>query len=146
MSPIPALGENGWLPPGHHEATWDEVVSRFADGEGSHRARLTMKLLSWRESLRAEGIRGVVLLNGSYISGKENPSDFDVALMAEPDIQALKDMNPKLKQLLDSEYCEKALGFSMFYFPSNSQALDLLRGMWDEASDRTLKGVLEVPL
>lgn len=146
MPAIPALEENDWLPPGHHEATWDDVVSRFANGDGSHRASLTKKLLSWKDSLVTEGITGVVLLNGSYISGKENPSDFDVALMAQPDIQALKDVNPKVKQLLDSEYCERELGFSMFFFPSNSGTLDLLRGMWDQAKDGTLKGVLEVPL
>ena len=146
MSPIPPVEPNGWLPPGHHEATWQEVVAHFANGEGSHRARLTERLLSWKECLVAEGVTGVVLLNGSYVSGKENPGDFDVALMVQPDIQALKDMKPRLQELLDSEYCERELGFSMFFFPNNSSMLDSLRAMWDYTMDGTAKGVLEVLL
>jgi hypothetical protein len=146
MTPVPALEANGWLPPGHHEATWAEVIAHFRDGEGSHRAHLTDRLLSWKDALVAAGVQGLVLLNGSYVSGKENPSDFDIALMAQPDIQALKDMNPTLRELLDSEHCERELGFSVFFFPNNSPMLDLLRSMWDQAKDGTPKGVLEVSL
>src|SRR5580693_9459980 len=71
---IPDFDQSGLLPPGIHPATWKEVVERF--GRTTHRARLLKGLRAALESLRSAGCEGVYL-NGSFVTAKEVPGDFD---------------------------------------------------------------------
>ena len=73
---IPPFREDGWLPSGHYAASWDEIVNRFYGVPGSRRAFLTAQLLLLRDTLLELGIRGYLLLDGSYISAKPEPNDF----------------------------------------------------------------------
>jgi hypothetical protein len=111
---------------------------------------LTDRLLWLRDELVAEGVSGVLLLDGSYVSARPDPGDFDVALIAQPGIQALKEARPRLQQLLDAEYCQRELGFTLFFIPADVQVSSSVlvdpREIWDVARDGTPKGVLEVPL
>lgn len=145
-SDIPSFQNDGWLPPGRYVASWDDVIGLLRNGEGSKRALLTDKLLQWKDELIAHGLTGSLLIDGSYVSAKETPSDLDVLLVARPDVQALKDMDHRLQQLLDHGYCQTSLGFSVFYFPEDSTELDWVKSIWDYARDGTPKGVLEVSL
>lgn len=143
--PVPQFREDGWLPPGHHQATWDEVVSALSGETGSRRYALTQRLLHLRDGLRANGVDGLLLLNGSYVSSKSEPGDFDVLLIGPTDIQGRKDVEPTLAALLDAQRAEEE-GYSLFYIPSNSPALDMLRALWDFSKAGVPKGVLEVEL
>lgn len=71
---IPLFDESGNLPPGIHSATWEEVVERYANNE--HRGRLLDGLRQAIESLRAAGCRSVYL-DGSFVTDKALPGDFD---------------------------------------------------------------------
>jgi hypothetical protein len=74
---IPPLDiTTGYLPPGIHVAGWEEVSIRF--GNSPYRATLTRGLQRGLGILRDAGCRAV-LLDGSYISGKDLPGDYDVA-------------------------------------------------------------------
>jgi hypothetical protein len=88
----------------------------------------------------------MLLLNGTYISGKAEPGDFDVLLIASPEIQALKDADPALARLLDAEHAEKVGGYSLFYIPNDSAALELLSSFWDLSREGIPKGCVQVPL
>jgi hypothetical protein len=78
---IPALSaEMGYLPPGEHPATWDEIVERF--GYTPWRRELLDGLKAALESLRAAGCRKVYL-DGSFVTAKERPGDFDACWEAE---------------------------------------------------------------
>ncbi|MDE2851197.1 MAG: hypothetical protein OXP74_11350 [Acidobacteriota bacterium] len=66
----------GYLPPGVHDAKWCEVAGRFAGN--SHRARLLGGLLAACRSLAAAGCREL-LLNGSFVTAKVLPGDYDAA-------------------------------------------------------------------
>jgi hypothetical protein len=72
---IPAYDEDGNLPPGIHEATWDEVAARF--GSNPRRLKLLAGLKRALDSLRAAGCRRAYV-NGSFVTAKEDPGDFDV--------------------------------------------------------------------
>ena len=63
------------LPPGVHNATLEEVASRFATSE--HRKRLFLGFRNGVEALRKAGCRKI-LLDGSFITEKPMPGDFDV--------------------------------------------------------------------
>ncbi len=73
--PIPTFDpDTGNLPSGVHGATWDEIVARF--GWNPERTRLLRGLRSALESLEAAGCRRAYL-NGSFVTAKNVPGDFD---------------------------------------------------------------------
>lgn len=73
--PIPAFEvDSGNLPPGIHDATWDDVAARF--GWNAERMTLLAGLRRALESLTAAGCR-LVYLNGSFVTAKDVPGDFD---------------------------------------------------------------------
>lgn len=66
----------GYLPPGVHEAPWSEVARRFSCN--GHRTRLVGGLLAALQNLAGAGCRSV-LLDGSFVSQKDLPEDYDGA-------------------------------------------------------------------
>jgi uncharacterized protein DUF6932 len=73
--PIPALEfDTGNLPPGIHFATWDEIVATF--GSTQRRLDLLSGLRRALESLRTAGC-SVAYLDGSFVTAKAEPGDYD---------------------------------------------------------------------
>lgn len=70
----PTDSQTGYLPPGVHEALWDEVAGRF--GGNSRRAWLMDGLLAACRDLSAAGCREL-LLDGSFVTAKAMPGDYD---------------------------------------------------------------------
>lgn len=66
----------GYLPPGIHNASWSEVASRFS--KNGHRTRLLQGLLAALTNLTRAGCRSL-LLDGSFVTEKELPEDYDGA-------------------------------------------------------------------
>lgn len=64
----------GYLPPGKHVATWHEVVERF--GNTPRRGELLAGLLTALQLLRNAGC-ATFYLDGSFITSKETPRDYD---------------------------------------------------------------------
>jgi hypothetical protein len=131
---------------GHHPATWEEIVERFSGAPGSGRAVLTEKLFALRDSLRSCGVTGSMLLNGTYVSAREEPRDFDVLLVAPDNIQAMKEADPRLGVLLDAEHAEKVGGYSLFYVPRSSPDIGMVTTFWNITSEGIAKGSVEVEL
>jgi hypothetical protein len=71
---LPRFTKEGTLPPGVHWATWREFAERFA--VSPHRRRLLAGLHRALKALRAAGCR-TVYLDGSYVTSKPLPLDFD---------------------------------------------------------------------
>lgn len=71
-----ADSSTGYLPPGVHDAPWKEVALRFS--ANGHRTRLVGGLLAALQNLAGAGCRSV-LLDGSFVSQKELPEDYDGA-------------------------------------------------------------------
>lgn len=85
---LPAFdSETGRLPEGVHQASWDEVVERF--GWNPRRRQLLDGLADAVEVLAAAGCRRL-WLNGSFVTAKEEPADFDACWeSADVDIDML---------------------------------------------------------
>ncbi len=64
----------GNLAPGEHVASWQEIVQRF--GTTERRRQLLSGLKAALHSLRLAGCKRVYL-NGSFVTAKERPEDFD---------------------------------------------------------------------
>ena len=74
---MPQLDEKtDYLPPGVHGARWCEVAACCAGN--SHRARLTAGLLTACRNLAGAGCREL-LLDGSFVTAKPLPGDYDAA-------------------------------------------------------------------
>jgi hypothetical protein len=93
----------GRLPEGLHEAEWDEVVERF--GWNPRRRQLLDGLADAIDGLAAAGCRQV-WLNGSFVTAKEEPADFDACWDSQGvDIDAL---DPVLLDLSGGRAAQKA--------------------------------------
>jgi hypothetical protein len=64
----------GYLPPGEHEATWQEIVERF--GTTGWRRELLRGLQLALESLAKAGCQRAYI-DGSFVTSAERPNDFD---------------------------------------------------------------------
>ncbi len=80
---IPAFEDNGYLPPGIHEATLDEIEARF--GTESELRRVQFESLKWLIDLvRHAGIQRLVI-DGSFVTERFEPNDVDCILLIAPD-------------------------------------------------------------
>mgnify|MGYP001582752264 FL=1 len=71
---LPPFEDTGLLPAGVHNATWKEMIARF--GTTPRRRRLLSGLKRALNSLRAAGCLRVYI-DGSFVTAKRNPGDFD---------------------------------------------------------------------
>jgi hypothetical protein len=71
---IPAFDKDGLLPPGIHNAEWDEFYGRY--GTTIHRKFLLEGLKRALYALR-EARCHTVYIDGSFVTAKEVPVDFD---------------------------------------------------------------------
>jgi hypothetical protein len=80
---IPHCNDDGYLPPGIHGATLEEVAIRF--GQESELRQAQMESLRWLVGLawRAGALR--IVVNGSFVTDKLEPNDVDCVLLIGPD-------------------------------------------------------------
>lgn len=87
---IPPIGDRGFLPAGVHTCTADEFLARFMpDGPRSLFREPVLNIINYAASKHAESI----LVGGSFISDKAQPSDFDCVILfnSEKQIPAVRD-------------------------------------------------------
>jgi hypothetical protein len=79
---IPAFDDNGYLPPGVHVATLDELETRF--GRESELRAAQIQSLRWLVDLaRRAGVMRLVV-NGSFVTDVFEPNDVDCVLLIGP--------------------------------------------------------------
>jgi hypothetical protein len=100
---IPELDARGELPPGIHDASWDEIVSRYATN--TRRGELLGGLLDALHSLKAAGCT-TAYLDGSFVTAKEHPGDFD-ACWESRGVDAAR-LDPELLDFSDARAAQKA--------------------------------------
>jgi len=76
---IPPFDDEGYLPPGIHLATVEEIRARF--GQESELRRVQMESLCWLVDVaRRAGVQRIVV-NGSFVTDKLEPNDVDCVLL-----------------------------------------------------------------
>jgi hypothetical protein len=71
---IPAFNDKGCLPPGIHDASWDEFNERFATTP--HRRQLVMLMAGLIRHLKSVGC-AALYVDGSFVTSKDRPNDYD---------------------------------------------------------------------
>ncbi|MDZ4659727.1 MAG: hypothetical protein SH868_19305 [Bythopirellula sp.] len=79
---IPPFLENGYLPPGLHPATIEEVALRF--GQESELRRVQMESVRWMIDLAVRAGVERIVLNGSFVTDIMEPNDVDCVLLFLP--------------------------------------------------------------
>jgi hypothetical protein len=148
--PLPEFREDGWLPEGHYPTTWEEIETRLGDEPGSGRRRVLENLLRWRDRLRESGITGWLILDGSFVSAKSDPGDFDTLLIADEAAVQILARDDAARQLIDYRYCKANHWGDVFFFSAAAvrrfphlcrlDVFDFDKATW------TRKGVVEVAL
>ena len=77
---IPAFDEQGYLPPGIHPATLDEIEARF--GSEPELRRVQMESLRWLVDLAQRVGVERLIVNGSFATDEFEPNDVDCVLLA----------------------------------------------------------------
>lgn len=77
---IPPFDESGFLPPGVHPATLEEIEERF--GGGSELRRVQMESVRWMVDLAQQAGAQRIVLNGSFVTDRIEPNDVDCVLLA----------------------------------------------------------------
>lgn len=87
---LPPYNEDGYLPPGIHQCTLDEIEEKFGHGspEREIEIRELRELVGWA---RQAGIRRIVV-NGSFVTDKQTPNDVDVIVL--PGVDYPRDQQP----------------------------------------------------
>jgi hypothetical protein len=146
--PLPRFREDGWLPEGHHQATWEEVVATFGGEPDSQPSHVLSLLFRWRDAVRAKGMSGRLILKGSFISQKFAPGDFDAIFVYDAATEERLKGDPEARALISYSRCRSDWQADIFTFAEATAqrfpqmcALD----MFDyEKTTGTPKGVVEV--
>jgi hypothetical protein len=131
---LPQFNNNGYLPPGIHLCTAEELADRF--GEGSpERVVETQELLDFVAWAKQAGIDRIIV-NGSYVTDKTAPNDVDVVILPGNDYP--RDQRPY------NEY-ESRWPFLQIFVAADNADLEAW-AIQDFGTDRNLnvKGVIEV--
>jgi len=118
MIPDPVNINGIWdcLPPGIHDATLLEIEQRFATNET--RKALYEGFRRGTQSLEKAGCK-TVFLNGSFVSEKPNPGDFDACW--DPIGVDDKKLDPELLDFSDGRRRQR-LKYGGEFFPSSAEA------------------------
>ena len=82
-SPIPPLRPDGYLPEGVHVCSEVDVIFRFGSSS-RRRRRLALRLRRWIELGRQVGAKRL-LVDGSFVTAKEEPQDVDTVILLPQD-------------------------------------------------------------
>lgn len=140
---IPAfVPDTGRLPQGEHPATWDEVIERF--GWTEHRRRLLDGLAEAIERLAAAGCQRI-WLNGSFVTSKDEPADFDACWdTSNVDLDAL---DPALLDLTNHRAQQKArFGGELFPNVVETQSGLSFSEFFQNERDTTRKGIIVIDI
>jgi hypothetical protein len=98
---IPEFDENGNLPPGIHEATFEEVVARFSLPKSRKRASRTQKLRAFYSFIRLYAVQ--LYVDGSYTTSKPSPNDVDLVVFLPKRLRFRVEGRPKAFQVHQRE-------------------------------------------
>lgn len=94
--PIPNLNEHGFLPEGVHDCSEGEVEKRFGQFQHSDcRCRLFERLTEFLRQAKASGLVKAVIIDGSFVTDKDEPNDIDVIVVLRPGHDFDAELSPR---------------------------------------------------
>ncbi len=143
---IPPFDNEGDLPFGIHQATWQEFQSRFCIFAHSNRR---LKLCDTIEQLiiaaKNSGIVEQLILAGSFVTSKEEPNDFDAIIIFQSSVDVTS-LAPFQLDLVDGSRARRRFGGDVFPIRSGTTRASNLLSYFQHNRLGKLVGVVEVLL
>ena len=118
---IPPFQEDGCLPPGIHETTWQEINKKLAFSP--QRKRLLEGLWNGIQDLKIVGCQEIYI-DGSFVRCLLEPKDIDVCyLEMNIDFKRMKEDFPELLDIKEPRTAQKDKYFCEF-LPSKGKVID----------------------
>jgi len=109
---LPQRRADGTLPPGEHPiANLDEIRAAFP-ATTARRRTLEAELVRFVEAVRRLALGTELVIDGSYMTGKPEPSDLDLALLSTGAIE------PEVLRLLRAEGVDVDAALDVFVEPT----------------------------
>jgi hypothetical protein len=145
--PIPELNEDGFLPEGIHEASLEEVRERFGRFQRTdRRLDLFSKLSLFLAEVRASGLVEAIIVDGSFVTEKDEPSDIDLILVLRPDHDYDADPKPFEYNVVSKRRVRRRFRFDVVSAREGSdeyeQSVNFFQGVKGRSGLR--KGVVKV--
>jgi Family of unknown function (DUF6932) len=148
---IPPL-EDGVLPEGVHECTIEEIDRAFGRFQRSdRRIRLVTRLKAYLDDARRSGLILAVLVDGSFVTAKDEPEDIDLLIILKPDI-AWDSLRPFEYNAVTKRMVRQAYHFDVLVHPEGTPGYDFALKLFQDVrpdADYTAqkrKGILRVVL
>lgn len=149
MMPLPELTQEGYLPPGVHETTLEEVGTQFGRfDETDRRVELHAALVRFAAEARATGLVAALIVNGSYTTRKAQPGDIDLIVVLRQEIDLATDFKPHEYNVLSTARVKRRYPFDVRYSTAESGVLEPLIDFFAEVRHRPglRKGMVKVTL
>jgi uncharacterized protein DUF6932 len=132
---IPELNDVGYLPPGVHLASLDEIAARF--GQESEIRQAQMDSLRWLVDMAKKAGVERLIINGSFVTDVLEPNDVDCALLLSADFP----LDPTAAADLS-----EGLPFVDLHMAEPKEFAILIEQLYASDRDAVPKGVIEVVL
>ena len=143
---IPEFTEQGFLPPGIHQATRNEFKERFAIFQRSdRRLRLFEQLNPLLDQAAQAGIVKRMLIAGSFVTAKAEPNDFDCIVVLDPSIVG-RSLRPFEYNLVSRKMARRLFGGDVMPALDDSPALQQYLQFFQTARDGQVIGIVEIQL
>lgn len=141
---IPELTEQGFLPPGVHQATRDEFKERFVFFQRSdRRLRIFEQIDKLLDQATQAGIVTRIIIAGSFVTAKPEPNDFDCIVVLDPAIVG-RSLRPFEYNLVSRTMARRLFGGDVMPALDNSPALQQYLEFFQTTRDGRLIGIVEV--
>ncbi len=126
MASLPSLNNHGLLEPGEHCLSLDQVGELFGRFQKTdRRLNLFAKLKSLVDEIRAFSFARFLIIDGSFITAKDEPSDIDlVFVVKDGSLPVTTTLNPYEYNALSSRRLRKKYAFDVFVVNEQSEAYD----------------------
>ncbi len=132
---IPEFNDVGYLPPGVHLASLDEITARF--GQESEIRRAQMDSVRWLvEMAKKAGVQRLII-NGSFVTEVREPNDVDCAVLLSVDFP--------LDTLAAADLTD-GLPFIDLHMTESKEFAIMVEQLYASDRDAVPKGVIEVAL
>jgi hypothetical protein len=112
--PIPAFTSEGLLPEGVHDCSLTELEERFGQFQTSDiRCRLFERLTRFVHQAAATGLVSAIILDGSFVTSKDNPNDIDLILVLRAGHDLAAVLRPFEYNVISRRQISREFGFDM---------------------------------
>lgn len=147
--------KDGVLPEGLHLCTLEEVEKAFRQFRRSdRRPELTERLIRYIQDARNSGVVSAIVIDGSYVTNKEEPGDIDLVVTLRPDLDLTAEMRPTEYNIQSKPMVRKLYGFDVLPAVDGSETYQRFLDFFsrvklsdpDQHTSQELKGMLRTEL